>query len=412
MAFKAIPRQRPHCSLSDFATFLKMLMSGSLLKGKYIKEFESDFAKIYGQKYVLSVGSCRSAFSLIIDALGIVKNDEVILPAFNLPAFPKILKFKGIKPVFVDIDCETLNIDVEQIEKNITPKTKAIVVVHLFGNVCDMEKIVSIAKKYNLPIIEDCANSFMAQYQGSYVGTYGNIACFSLGHSKDVPTFGGGIVITNNDELYSNMRHIYEREFTLPSAGKIIKAVIKGAVFKVATLRIIFLLFVYPFIWFFALFGFDLPGYFIEEKDKMITGIHKKRFTNFQAYIGLNWLKNDNDMQQKRIDYAQILNTALSDFDGISVSKVVEGGTHVYWNYIILAENRAAILKELLNHGIDGKKINAFDCPRFNIFKEFKRDCPVSNRISGMIFALPIYHYLKEEDVRFMTKTLLAADGK
>jgi len=412
MAFKAIPRQRPHCSLSDFVLFFKMLMNGSLLKGKYIKEFESDFAKIYGQKYALSVSSCRSAFSLIMDAFGIVKDDEVILPAFNLPAFPKILKYKGIKPVFVDIDCKTLIIDVEQIEKNITPKTKAIVVVHLFGNVCDMERIVLIAKKHNLPIIEDCANSFMTSYRDGYVGTYGNVACFSLGHSKDVSTFGGGIVLTNDDNLHKNMRRIHESEFTDPGIFEIIRMIVKVAIFKVLTSKIIFLIFVYPFVWLFAIKECDIIGHFIEEKDKMIIKVSKKRFTNFYAAIGIKRLKEAGLMQQKRNKHAQLVNAALLGQESISAPKIIEGGSHAYWNYPILAENRSAVLKKLIKRGIDGKKIDTYNCAQFEIFKEFKRKCPVSDQISNRALALPIYHYLKEEDVHFMSQVLVEEDDK
>jgi dTDP-4-amino-4,6-dideoxygalactose transaminase len=387
-----------------------MLMDGSLIKGKHIQEFESEFARIYGAKSALSVSSCRSAFSLMIDALGIVKGDEVILPAYNLPAFPKILKYKGIKPVFVDIDPQTLTIDAGQIEKNITPRTKAIIAVHLFGNVCDMERIVPIARKHNLPIIEDCANSFLTKYRGGYVGTYGHAACFSFGHSKDVPTFGGGMIITNDGSLHKNMQRIHDSEFTSPGKYEMIAMLIKTAVFKVLTTKVLFLLFVYPFVRLFAIKDYDVVGHFVEEKDKMITKISKKRFTNYQALVGIERLKGAGRMQQQRIKHAQYMDAALSGLDRVSAPRIIEGGSHAYWNYPVLADDRSNVLKRLIRHGIDGKKIDAYNCAQFEIFKEFERDCPVSNRISNKVVALPMYHYLKEEDVRFMGQVLAGGD--
>jgi len=406
MPFKAIPRQKPYCAFSDFIIFIRMLLSNSLISGKYIKVFESQFAKIFGQKYSLTVNSCRSAFSLIVDALGINEGDEVIIPAFNLPAFPCILRYKGIQPVFVDIDLATLNIDVNQIEQNISPKTKAIVVVHLFGNTCDMEKIVPIARKYNLVIIEDCANAFMTKYKDQFVGTYGDIACFSMGHSKDVPTFGGGIILTNDEALFTKMNRIHEDTLTFPKISELIQTVIKSAVFKIATSEIIFLLFVYPFIRLFALKEKDFIGRFIEEKDKMITSIHTKRFTNFQSFIGIKRLAENNIMQRRRIEHAQKFNDTIKGITGMSAPNIIEGGGHAYWNYTLLTNNRTKVLRQLIRHGIDAKKIGSYDCNGFEIFKAFKKNCPVSREVSNGIMALPVYHYLKEAHVNYICEKL------
>jgi len=144
----------------------------------------------------------------------------------------------------------------------------------------------------------------------------------------------------------------------------------------------------------------------------MITKITNKRFTNFYATIGIKRLKEADIIQQKRIKYAHLVNTALLDRVSISTPKIIEGGNHAYWNYPILAENRSAVLKKLIRHGIDGKKIDAYNCAQFEIFKDFKGRCPVTNSVSKRVFALPIYHYLKEDDVHFMNKALIEADGK
>jgi len=407
MFFDPIARQRPYCSGRDFITFFRMLFRGNLLEGNYVKEFESDFANIYNIKHSLSFDSCRSSFSLLIDALGVKMGDAVILPAFNLSAFPNILKYKGIEPIFVDIDRKTLTIDPQQIEKSITPKTKAIVAVHLFGNTCNMDSIMSIAKKHNLFVIEDCANAFMTKYKNNFVGTYGDVACFSLGHSKDVPTFGGGMVITNNDSLCKSMQLAYDTEFTVPPITEIIKSIIKIAFLKVATSKIIFLLFIYPIVTLFSLIEFDFVGHFIEEKDELIKKISKKRLTNFQAYIGIQKLKNNNNMQKKRVRLAKLWNNVFSNIDSIEPSTVRAEGEHAYWNYTLHANNRTKLLQKLILRGIDAKKIDTYDCNNYEIFKEFRKDCPVSLEASNTLLALPIYHYLTDNDARFISKSLI-----
>jgi len=406
MLFNPIPRQKPYCTISDFIIFIKMFLRKQLIEGSSINEFECLFSKKYGVAHSLALGSCRSGFALIIDALGIKSGDEVILPAFNLSAFPKILKLKGIKPIFNDIDEKTFNIDANKIEANITPKTKAIVAVHLFGNVCDMDRIMHIARKHDLCVIEDCANAFMTQFKNSNVGTYGNAACFSLGHSKDVPTFGGGVVITNNNSLNLSMRERYDKEYLFPGVGDMIRVFIKNILLKVATSKFVFLLFIYPFVLLFSLFGFDIIGHVIEEDDQMITKISKKRFTNFQAHIGIDKLNENNRMQAKRVEIAQAFNKALSSLDNVTAAKVIEGGSHAYWNYPMLFDRRLFLANQLLWHGIDAREVTTYNCNRYKIFEEFKQECPATDKISKTILTLPIYHALTEKEVHTINKVM------
>ena len=406
MSLRPLPRQKPYCTVSDFAHFLRMMFCGKLIEGDSIQEFEAAFAKVYGAQHALAVSSCRSVFSLVLDGLDIVGGDEVVLPAFNFSAFSKILLYKGIKPVFVDIDENTLNIDANKIEQSITSKTKAIIAVHLFGNCCEIKKICSIAQKYHLWVIEDCANAFMTTYEGRLAGTFGDVACFSLSHSKDVPTFGGGILTTNNAELFKKILYYFEKDYRSPNMTNMVKMFLKNIFFKVMTASWVFSIFVYPIIYFFSLFGIDLIARLIEDKDAVIKGICKKRFTNFQAYIGLHKLKEGNTMQIKRIAFAEKLNQRLSDRKNIRWPKLIEGGSHVYWNYVLLVDSPLSFIKRLLSRGIDAKRMAAYDCNSYNIFKEYKRVCPVSKEIGVKALALPCYHYLKESDLAYLAETV------
>jgi len=266
MKFKFIPRQRSNNSFGDYGTTLQFLLRGALKQGSLIQEFEKEFAQKFGADHALAISSCRSAFYLIVKGLGIKEGDEVILPAFNMSIFPKVLKLYGINPVFVDIDERTLNIDVTKIEEKITPKTKAIVAVHLFGNVCKMDVLMAIADKHKIDVIEDCANTVNAHYQGKLVGSFGRAACFSLGHSKDVATFCGGMVLTNNDALYLKMKELHDQEFEFSTTAQVLKMLAKNFILKIVTCRMLFPVLLYPFIFLAEKFNNDILNDALEEK--------------------------------------------------------------------------------------------------------------------------------------------------
>lgn len=171
--------------------------------GSYTKQFEQDFASYTGTKYCSSVNSGTSALHLAFRALGIRQNDEVIIPANTFIASAWAALYEGAKPVFCDIRSDTWEIDAEQIERHITEKTKAIVAVHLYGLAAELDQILKISRKYNLLVIEDCAQAHGALYKGRKVGTFGDAACFSFYPGKNLGAFGeGGAVVTNHEEYY------------------------------------------------------------------------------------------------------------------------------------------------------------------------------------------------------------------
>ncbi|MFA5261143.1 MAG: DegT/DnrJ/EryC1/StrS aminotransferase family protein, partial [Candidatus Omnitrophota bacterium] len=326
MIFKPIPRQKSCNTFRDLGRIVRLIGTKHFWQGPEIKEFETRFAEIYGMKHALATGSCRSGFALILDALGITSGDEVILPAFNMPAFPKILKYKGIKPIFVDVDEQTLNMDERLIEQNITPKTKAIVAVHLFGNACPMDPIIALARKYGLFVIEDCANAWVTHYQSRYVGTFGDAACFSFGSTKDIPTFGGGMITTNNQDLFAKLVHLYEQETRYPSWVDVMNDLIKNIIMMLMSSGLFYILVVFPvqFLCFFA--GLDLMDYLIEEKDRPIKGVSRKKYTNFQAVIGIQKLKMHERNQQGRIWNARILTSQLHNIQGVKIPQTAAEG--------------------------------------------------------------------------------------
>ena len=175
--------------------------------GKYVNEFEKKFAEYCDCRYGVAVCNGTIALHLALVAAGIGKDDEVILPTFTMIASAFAICYTGAKPVFVDADKDTWNIDVTKIEEKITPRTKAIMPVHIFGKMCDMDAIRALADKYHLVIIEDAAEAHGAEYKGKKSGSFSNIAAFSFFANKNITTGEGGMVVTNNKEIYDRARY-------------------------------------------------------------------------------------------------------------------------------------------------------------------------------------------------------------
>ena len=181
---------------------IDVLRSGSYILGPNTKALEQEFAKYLGTKHAIGLNSGTDALHLALRALDIGKGDEVITVAFTFVATTESIEIVGATPVFVDIDPDTFNMDVTQIESKITPRTKAIMPVHLYGQPADMDVIMDIAKRHNLYVIEDCCQAIGAEYKGKKVGSFGDIGCYSFFPTKNLGGMGdGGMAVTNSDYL-------------------------------------------------------------------------------------------------------------------------------------------------------------------------------------------------------------------
>lgn len=200
-------------SLTDKAKDLinEALTTRWVTRGKLTEEFEQKFAQLFGAKYGIAVSSGTDADTIacaVLYDLGAKRGDEIIVPALTFVASANSILAAGFKPVFVDVKRDTLNIDVDKIEAAITPKTKAIMPVHLMGKPADMDAVMAIAKKHNLYVIEDAAEAHGAQYKDKMCGTIGHMACYSLYAAHIVTTIEGGIMITDDEAIANAMRSL------------------------------------------------------------------------------------------------------------------------------------------------------------------------------------------------------------
>src|SRR5512139_1508814 len=205
-AYVEIPFHKPHITEDEITEVLDSLRSGWLTMGPKTISFEEKFKEYIGSKHAVSMNSCTAGLHLALKALDLKRGDEVVLPSVTFTATAEVVTYFGAKPVLVDVDEQTLNIDADRIEEKMTNRTRAIIPVHYAGQPCDMDEICDLARRRNLSVIEDAAHAIPARYKGRRIGTIGDLTCFSFYATKSLTTGEGGMVTTENGEWAERMR--------------------------------------------------------------------------------------------------------------------------------------------------------------------------------------------------------------
>ncbi|HAV92503.1 TPA: transcriptional regulator [candidate division WOR-3 bacterium] len=335
----------------------KIFDAGSFILGSPVEEFEKNLAKKLNSKHAVGVANGTDALLISLIAAGINEGDEVITTPFTFFATGEAIVQSKAKPVFVDIDRRTFNIDADKIESAITKKTKAILPVHLYGNPADMKKISTIAEKYGLIVIEDCAQSVGAEFEGKKTGTFGKAGTISFFPTKNLGTAGdGGAIITDDDEINRIARSLR----------------IHGAVKK----------------YIHASIGFN----------SRLDSIHA-------ALLDIK-LKRLEEKNGRRISLAANYNKNLTDKVGKPISQ--PGGVHIYHQYTITANDRDSLIKHLSDNMIETVVYYPLPLHKQEALKPFIDEArlPVSEEIALKVLSLPIYPELKEEEQNFVIKTI------
>ncbi|MBZ9570278.1 DegT/DnrJ/EryC1/StrS family aminotransferase [Methanobrevibacter sp. TMH8] len=361
-----IPIANPIIGEEEIEEVVKVLKSGFIAQGPKVAEFEEKFAEFVGSKYAIATSSGTTALHVALLSCGIGEGDEVITTPFTFAATGNSILYTGARPVFVDIDEDTFNIDPEKIEAAITPKTKAIMPVQLYGQSADMDKINEIAKKHDLYVIEDAAQAHGSVYNDKKVGNMGDIACFSFYPTKNMTTSEGGMITTNNQELAEK--------------AKMFRAHGETNRYEHAVL------------------GYNF------------------RMTDIAAAIGIAQLKKIDGFNQKRIDNASYLTKELEEVDGISTPKVLEGVKHVYHQYTIRVEtgNRDEWVKFLNDNGI-GTGIH-YPIPIYQqeLYVElgYNDNLEKTEKAASSVISLPVHPSVTKEDLATIIKVLREASAK
>lgn len=348
---------------------IKVLCSGQLSLGPMTEKFEKNSARWIGSKYAVATSSGTTALHLCVRALGIGPGDEVITTPFSFIASANCILYEKAKPVFVDIDPQTLNIDVNKIEEKITKKTKAILLVHIFGYPVELDKIYALAKKYNLALIEDAAEALGATYRGKKLGSWGNLTVFAFYPNKQMTTAEGGMITTNNKKQYQLLKSLVN-----------------------------------------------------QGRDESEEWLHHKylgynyRMNELSAALGIEQLKKLNLFLKNRQQVAFLYNQYLKD---ISYIKLLHPDdkirTRSWFLYVVQLEkkiNRELVMKKLKAGGIPTRAyLPSIHLQPFyqRMFAFKKRDFPVCEEISSRTLALPFYTGMAREKVKFVCKNLVQA---
>lgn len=204
----SIPITKPFIGAEELAAVQRPLATGWLVQGPYVQEFEDKFGRFIGADHAAATTSCTTALHLAVAALGLRPGDEVIVPAFTWIATANVVEYMGARPVFVDIDLATFNLDVAGLDAAITPRTVGIIPVHLFGLAADMDPILDVARSRDLWVVEDAACGFGAWYGGRHVGSIGDLGCFSFHPRKSITTGEGGMVTSARADLIETIRSL------------------------------------------------------------------------------------------------------------------------------------------------------------------------------------------------------------
>ena len=358
-----IPLCKPHTDEREVQAVKEVLESGWLAHGPKNKEFERLFNNEIGTKYAACFNSCASALYGAIVALDL--RGEIILPSFTFSASANVIELAGCTPVFADIDPVTMNIDPADLEKNITDKTVAIMPVHYAGQVCEMDKIMDIAEKYNLRVIEDSAETIGASLDGKVAGSF-DIGCFSFYPTKNITTGEGGMVTHNDEALIDKLNVAKAHGITKPT--------------------------------------------FVREKEgrpyhrDAVAPAHNFRMSDINAAIGIVQMEKLGEMNRLRREHSQYLNERLKDF--VRVPEVKDINTHVYQMYVVQVEDiedRDNLLDFLKSNGI-GASVH-FDPPVHiqSYYREkYPVSLPVTEDVCQRIITLPMFPSLKKEELDYM----------
>jgi len=374
---KFIHLAQPSFDKNEEKEVIETLRSGWVTLGPRTKEFEEKFAKYVGSKYAVGVTSCTAALHISLIAAGIGEGDEVITTIFTFAATSNVIIQVGAKPIFVDIDPKTFNIDPRKIEEKITSKTKAIMPMHYGGQPVDMDEIQKIAKKYNLVIIDDAATAIGAEYKRKKIGNIGDLSCFSFHPIKNMSTGDGGMITTNNKE-YADMLNLLRLHGMSKEAWK--RHTAEGS-------------------W---------------KYDILVPGF-KYNMTDIQAALGLHQLKKLDNFIKIRQKYASIYDKAFSKIEEIVIPYVSPDVLHARNLYTILIKTeklkitRDELVDKLKSFQI-GSSVYYIPLYEFSYYKNKyqlnSKDFPIADDIYKHMISIPMYPAMTKEDVEYVIETI------
>ncbi len=345
----------------------KVFERGDFILGKDEKDFEAEFSRYCKARYGVGVNSGTDALYLALGALDVGPGDEVILPTFTFIATALCVSYTGAKPVFVDIEEETYNLETKAVEAAITPRTKVILPVHIYGQPANMQDILSLAKTHGLKVVEDAAQAHGATYQGKKIGSLADAACFSFYPTKSLGAFGdGGMIVTNDSKIYA-------KALMLRDYGR------------------------------------------VGRYEHKIKG-HNSRLDTVQAVVLSEKLKHLDRWNKMRQGVAEQYRRQLRKVDGVIPPPVKNDRTHVYQTYAVRVANRDAVMAGMKKKNIDVLIHYPIPLHLQKAYEELgyqKGDFPVAEKVADEILSLPMFPHLTRSQVKYVCDSIkVLVNGK
>lgn len=393
MKIKLIDLKKQHDLVQKdiLADIENMFDNSNFIMGDNVKQFEKEFSEYLGVKHCISVGNGTDALVISLKALGIGVGDEVITTPYTFFATAEAIAFVGAIPVFVDVLEDTFNIDPSKIEDAITPKTKAIMPVHIFGQTCDMKKINEIAKKHKLYVIEDACQSVGSKYDETMSGNLSDIACFSFFPTKNLGCAGdGGAIVTNNDDLATICKAY--RVHGSGENGSMAYNIIHNKKEEIAVEN-----------------TSDNTVYNAQKYFNYLIG-HNSRLDEIQAIVLRNKLPLLDEMNQDRKKTAKFYDEHLNKH--YDVPKFDGEENHVYHLYVLQTDNREKVISYLNDKNIATGiyyqvPLHLQKALEYLNYKE--GDFPVAEKLSTTTFAIPMHPFMTDEEKQYVVNNLLEA---
>jgi perosamine synthetase len=374
-----VPFHRPSIGEAEIAEVVDTLRSGWLTTGPKVERFQRRFAAAVNARHALAVNSATAALHLALEAVGVGPGDEVVIPTYTFAATGEVVTYLGARPVLVDCRADTLNIDAETINPALTARTKAIVPVHIGGQVCDMEPILDLARSRNLAVVEDAAHAFPASYKGRPVATLGDVTAFSFYATKTITTGEGGMVTTDHDDYAARIKrmtlHGLDETAGFPYSGR-------GR-------------------WSYEVTDFGF----------------KYNMTDIAASLGLHQLERTSVFHQRREEIARRYSDAFGELDTCFVPRDVGLGTHAWHLYILefnlpaLTVTRNQLLERLRQSGV-GTSVHFIPLHLQPVYQRaygYRRgEFPMAEAACERACSLPIYPAMSDGDVEYVIEVVRA----
>lgn len=409
------PRFRIYTSSLSYISIFKDVIYRRVNKGDECKEFEKEIQKRFSVECSICTPQGRVGIYLAVKA-AIKPGQKVILSPYTIADVINMVICAGGIPVFADIERETCNIDPKEIEKLIDDDTGAVLVTHIHGLVCPLDKIIKICKPRAIPIIEDAAQAFGAKFNAKYVGTVGDIGVYSFGIYKNLTSFYGGLVVTS----HFNIQHVIQDEISLWPYSELkwmIKRVLSGFIKDFSTSSPLFQILISPIFRFGHLHKIRSINKFVEteldlSRKEKIPDSYLRKMTPMQARLLLLKINNVSEDNAKRIQHAKIYKEGLKQLNELILPPFRDDGSHIYTYYPIQYKNRDELIRFMMKNHRDIGPQHLKNCADLPAFKNYYKDCPNCRETANEVILLPTYPRYNQKEIEKNIRVIHAFFGK